>query len=214
MYYRVEDTVSHSISASLGALIDSDQNAYRIPTVRVRVGIYDFDNTKHIYSDAYTGGRYDSGNLSLENDYIGFRQVLWLATDRAFKTASEAIARKRSSLKNVSLPDQLPDFSKAPPAVAVLPIQKKPFSPTSWRSRIVKLSAVFSNYPRVLSSGVEMHVSQSTNYVLTSEGTVLRTPEDLAFIRVRAFGLAADGAEVRDADVIQDFDAVALPSAE
>ncbi len=210
--YRVEDTLNHTISATLGALVDTDQNAYRVPTVRVRVGDYGFDNTNHIYSDAYTGGRYDSGNLSLENDYIGFRHVLWLATDRAFKTAEEAIARKRSALKNVSLPDQLPDFSKAPPVVAVLPIAKKPFSPTPWRNRIIKLSAVFSNYPKVLSSGVEMHVSQSTNYVMTSEGSVLRTPEDLVFIRARALGLAPDGSEVRDADVIQAFDVDALPS--
>ena len=210
--YRVEDTVSHSISASLGALIASEENAYRIPAVKVRVGNYTFDNTDHIYSDAYTGGRYDAGNLSLENDYIGFRQVLWLATDRAYKTAQEAIARKQSSLKNISLPEQLPDFSKAPPVTAILPNVKKPVSPTIWRSRIVKLSAVFSNYPRVLSSGIDMHISQSTNYIVNSEGSVLRTPEDVAYIRVRASGLAADGTEVRGADVIQAFEVDALPS--
>jgi TldD protein len=210
--YRVEDTVSHSITASLGALIASDEDAYRVPTVKVRIGNYSFDNTNHMYSDAYSGGRYDTGNMSLENDYIGFRQVLWLATDRAYKTAAEAIARKQSALKNISLPEQLPDFSKAPPAVSILPNLKKPVSPTVWRSRIVKLSGVFSNYPRVLSSGVEMHISQSTNYVLNSEGSVLRTPEDLAFIRVRATGLAPDGSEVRDADVIQAFDVDGLPS--
>lgn len=210
--YRVEDTVNHSVAASLGALIESNESAYRIPSVRVRVGNYNFDNTNHVLSDAYSGGRYDSGNLSLENDYIGFRQVLWLATDRAYKTAAEAIARKRSSLKNVSLPEQLPDFSKVPPVVAVLPIQRKPFSPTVWRSRIVKLSGAFSNFPQVLSSGVEMQVSQSTNYVLNSEGATLRTPEDLAYIRVTAYGLAPDGTEVRDADAIQAFDPDALPS--
>jgi TldD protein len=210
--YRVEDTISHSIAASLGALVDTDDNAYRVPTVKVRIGNYSFDNTNHMYSDAYSGGRYDTGNMSLENDYIGFRQVLWLATDRAYKTAAEAIARKQSSLKNISLPEQLPDFSKAPPAVAILSNVKKPVSPTIWRGRIVKLSGLFSNYPRVLSSGIEMHISQSTNYVLNSEGSVLRTPEDLAFVRVRATGLASDGSEVRDADVIQAFDADGLPS--
>lgn len=210
--YRVEDTVIHSIEASLGALIASQQNAYRIPNVRVRVGNYNFDNANHMFSEAYAGGRFDSRNLSLENDYIGFRQTLWLATDRAFKTAEEAIARKRASLKNVSLPDQLADFSKAPAVVAVLPVQRQPFSPTIWRSRIVKLSGVFSNYPRVYASGVEMEISQSTNYLVNSEGSVLRTPEDIALIRVKASGLAADGTEVRDADVIQAFEPDALPS--
>lgn len=210
--YRVEDTVNHSFAASLGALIATEQNAFRIPTVRLRVGNYTFDNTNHMYSEAYSGGRYDARNLSLENDYIGFRQTLWLATDRAYKTAEEAIARKRASLKNVSLPDQLPDFSKAEPVVAVLPTQRQPFSPTIWRSRVVKLSGAFSNYPRVYASDVEMVVSQSINYLVNSEGTVLRTPEDVAFLRVKASGLAADGTEVRDAAVIQAFEADGLPS--
>jgi PmbA/TldA metallopeptidase C-terminal domain len=209
--YRVEDTVSHTIEATLGALIASERNEFRIPTVRVRVGSYNFDNTNHIYSDIYAGGRYDPGRLSLENDYLGFRRALWLATDRAYKTAEEAIARKRSALKNVSLPDELPDFSKTPPVTAILPIEKKPFSPTIWRGKIVKLSGIFSKYPQVLSSVVEMHVSQSTNYIVTSEGSVLRTPEDLVYIRARGYGLAADGSEVRDADVIQAFDADELP---
>jgi len=210
--YRVEDTVNHSVAASLGALIESNESAYRVPSVKVRVGTYTFDNTDHVLSDAYSGGRYDAGNLSLENDYIGFRQVLWLATDRAYKTAAEAIARKRSSLKNVSVPEQFPDFSKVPPVVAVLPVQRKQFSPTIWRSRIVKLSGTFSSFPQVLSSGVEMHVSQSTNYVLNSEGATLRTPENMAYIRVSAFGLAPDGTEVRDAEVIQAFDPDGLPA--
>ena len=30
-----------------------------------------------------------------------------------------------------------------------------------------------------------MHSSQSTNYIVTSEGTELRTPEDLAYIERR-----------------------------
>ena len=81
----------------------------------MRVGSHAFDNTDHVYSDAYSGSRYDPGRLPLDDNYIGFRQVLWLATDRAYKTAEEAIARKRSSLKNVSQPEQLPDFSKAAP---------------------------------------------------------------------------------------------------
>jgi len=32
------------------------------------------------------------------DDYLGFRRALWLGTDRAYKTAEDAIARKRSTL--------------------------------------------------------------------------------------------------------------------
>jgi hypothetical protein len=214
MEYRAEDTVSYGISASLGALMESADSAYRIPTVRVRVGSYDFDNTNHIYSEAYGGSRYDPERLPQDDNYLVFREVYWLATDRAYKTAEDAIARKRSSLKNMSLPDAFPDFSKAPPAQSILPIERKPIAMEAWKKEIVKLSAVFGAYPQVLSSGVEMQISQSTNYVLNSEGTTLRIPEDLSYIRVAARGLAADGTDVRDDQLFQAFEADGLPAEE
>ena len=82
----------------------------------------------------------------------------------------------------------------------MLPVQQASRAMKSaWKDRVVKLSGIFDAYPRVLSSGVEMQISQSTNYLVNSEGTVLRTPEDLAYIRVVARGLAPDGTQVRDA---------------
>jgi TldD protein len=212
--YRVEDTVSHGISASLGALMESADSASRAPLVHVRVGDYNFDNTNHIYSEAYAGSRFDPDHLPLDDSYMAFRNVFWLATDRAFKTAEDALARKRSSLKNMSQPDALPDFSKAPPAQLILPVERKPFPLEAWKKEIVKLSAVFGAYPQVLSSGVELQTSQSTNYVLNSEGTVLRIPEDLSYIRVAARGLAADGTSVHDEHLFEAFEADQLPGEE
>src|ERR1700685_1927979 len=130
---RTEDTVSHGIGASLGALLESVDSAFRVPSVRVRVGNYEFDNTNHIFSEAYDGRRYDPERLSLDDNYLAFREVYWLATDRAFKTAEDAIARKRSSLKNVSLSDGLPDFSKATPAQLILPIKRQPVALDAWK---------------------------------------------------------------------------------
>ena len=212
--YRVEDTVSHTIAASLGALVAENSSAVRTPSVSVRVGTANFDNTDHMYSDAYGGNRYDPSRLPLDNDYLAFRQVLWLATDRAYKTAEDAIARKRASVKNMSQTDVLPDFSPAPAAHLILPIQRQPFAAAPWRSEVIRLSALFDKYPKVLASGLEMQSSQSVNYIVTSEGTELRTPEDLAYVRAAAHGLAPDGTEVRDALVVQAFHADGLPSEE
>jgi len=39
----------------MGALVASNQATVRIPLVRVRVGDYNFDNTNHMFSDAYSG---------------------------------------------------------------------------------------------------------------------------------------------------------------
>ena len=210
--YRVEDANNFSVAATMGALVSTNHSVLRVPTVKVRVGDYTFDNTNHIYSDAYTGSRYDPEQLPLENDYRAFRQVLWLATDRAYKTAEEAIARKRSSLKNMNVTEQLPDFSKAPAVQAVEPIvRRNPINETLWKDRIVKLSAIFDGYSEVLSSGVELQTSHASDYVVNSEGTTLRVPEDLAFVRARAYGLASDGTPLRDAEVFQAFEPDQLP---
>jgi len=210
--YRVEDTIGHSIVAELGAVVDESDSVFRVPSVEMRVGTANFDNTDHIYSEAYVGNRYDPGRLPLDNDYLAFRQVLWLATDRAYKTAEDAIARKRSSLKNMSQPDVLPDFSSAPVANLIMPIQRKPFASAPWKTEVLRLSALLDGYPKVFSSAVEMHTSQSINYVVTSEGAELRTPEDVAYIRIAGRGLAPDGTRVRDAEFVQAFNADGLPS--
>src|SRR5258706_2111116 len=104
--YRVEDASVFSAAATLGALIGTNTSALRIPVVKVRVGDYTFDNTNNIYSDFYAGSRYDSNQLPLENDYMALRQVLWLATHRSYKTAADAIPRKRASIKNMKFPEQ------------------------------------------------------------------------------------------------------------
>ncbi|HEV2689960.1 MAG TPA: metallopeptidase TldD-related protein [Bryobacteraceae bacterium] len=210
--YRVEDESVTNAAATLGALLGANQTAQRFPTVKVRVGDYNFDNTGHIFSDAYAGSRYDPEQLPLENNYLALRQVFWLATDRVYKTAEDAIARKRASIKNMNLQEQLPDFSKAPPATSVLPIQRSPVNEALWKDRVVKLSAIFAGYPLVIASGVEMQDSQATDYLVNSEGTTIRIPEDLAYVRARAYAMAPDGAQLRDAEVFQAFALNGLPS--
>ena len=210
--YRVEDAFVISVNATLGALVSSSQAALRVPTVRIRVGDYKFDNTGHLYSDSYSGARYDADELPLENDYGAIRQAFWLATDRAYKGAEEAIARKRSSLKNVNLPEQLPDFSKAEPVQAILSIRRTPAKEAVWENKIVWLSRIFADYPQILSSSLEFESVQSNDYLVNSEGTALRYPEDLAFIRARAYAQAPDGTPIRDAAVFQAFDVNGLPS--
>lgn len=210
--YRIEDSQSTSILATMGALVGSTQSTHRIPKVRLRVGDYAFDNADHVFSEAYTGSRYDPEQMSTENDYTALRQVLWLATDRAYKTAEEAIARKRATLKNINLTDQLPDFSKTSAETAIQPVHRPPVNEAFWKDRVVKLSAIFDAYPQVAWSAVDLQTSQSTNYLMNSEGTTLRTPENSAVIRVRAYGFTPEGAEVRDDDELLAFDVNGLPT--
>ena len=111
--YTVDDIHSWSASAMLGALISANSNSYRVPSVRIRVGDYKFDNT-NFQGGGFGGARYDLRNFPLDDDPLAIRQYLWLATDSAYKGSLQTIARKRAALRSVTVNDQLPDFSIAP----------------------------------------------------------------------------------------------------
>lgn len=210
--YGVEDASIVNISASLGALIRQSHSQVRIPDVHVRVGSPAFDNTDHVYSEYYSGTRYDPSSLPVDNNYNLIRQIFWLATDREFKGAEESISRKRSALKNVTQTDQLPDFSKAPPVQSILPVKRVNLNENAWRDRIVKLSGIFGAYPKIFSSGIEFESIQSTDYIVNTEGTVIRNPDNMNFLRVRGFTQAPDGTSLRDAEVFQAAELEGLPS--
>ncbi len=210
--YEIEDADVVSITASLGALISQNHSALKVPSVRIRLGSTTFDNANYVYSDFYSGTRMDPEHLPLDATYAAVRQILWLATDRAFKTAEEGIGRKRSALKNINQAENLPDYSAAPPLQSVAPIRRTAVDETAWKNRVVKLSGIFANYPAINSSGLEFETIQATDYLTTNEGTILRYPEDLTFLRAGAFRQAPDGMLLRDAEVFHANDLASFPS--
>jgi hypothetical protein len=206
--YSLEDADVFDASATLGGLLGSSHRPLRALETTVRVGSYQFDNTNYVFSSL---GRGSIATLPVENSYPAIRQTLWLDTDSSFKAAEEAIARKRAALKNMNVPDALPDFSKAPPVQALLPAPRQPIDPNAWTDRVVRLSRVFLSHPRIISSLVSFESIQAASYLVNSEGTRLRQPNDLAYLTVRAQAQAPDGMMLHDSQVFPALEFTALP---
>lgn len=196
--YGLDDAESYSVAATLGALQNERRNRFRIPHVSARIGEMAFDNTNYVFSDYYFGSRFDPDQFPLDDDYSALRQAFWLATDRAFKGAIEAIARKRAALRNVTQAEKLPDFTTAAVVQKVLPTVREKVDEAMWKQRVVALSAIFNAYPEVFESGVEFDGTQSTSYVVSSESLVAVSPDLLFSVRIRATGQAPDGMRIRD----------------
>ena len=197
--YTLDDNDAFEVDASLGAATSVSRNRFRLPSIEVRVGSYDFDNTGHVYSGLYSGSRYDTEPLPLDDDYRALREGLWLATDHAYKAAVESIARKRAALTNAAAPTvKLPDYTKADRFESLAKVMRGKLDEAAWTARIVKHSAIFNAYPEVLASGVEFHFNQDTTYYLDTEGTALRYADDAAWIFARAEGQSPDGMVLRD----------------
>lgn len=210
--YGLTDAESFRASAAMGALVTSGRNRFRVPSIEVRVGNYDFDDTGHIYSGIYTGSRYDS-EWPLDDSYAVLRGSLWLATDRAYKTALESMTRKRAALNSANAPaEKLPDFSRVDPVRSIAKVTRKKVDEAAWTSRVVQLSSIFNAYPEVLSSGVDFQAIGGITYLMNSEGTTLRYDDSIAYLYAKAEGQAPDGMIVRDAATVQTLDLDKLPS--
>ena len=209
--YTLSDIESFHVNASMGAPVSVNRNHARVPAVQVRVGSYDFDDTGHIFSGIYTGSRLD-GAWPLDDSYQNLRESFWLATDRAYKTALESMARKRASLNSSSAPEKIADFSKADPVKSIGKVWHRKFDQTAWESRIVKMSGIFNPYSEVLSSFVDFQELEGATYLMNNEGTAIRYADNLSLLHAKAEGQARDGMSLRDAVTFQANDIDKLAS--
>lgn len=196
--YLLDQADSFNVVATLGGVVSRRRDQYRNLTVHVRVGDYNFDNTDYVGSNFPFGTRYDLERFPLDNDYLVLRRYLWLATDSAYKSAVEAISRKRAALRNLSVNDKVNDFAHAEPVHIVQPFGKLVIDERAWTDRVRSLSAIFDRYPELRTSNVELDAGDGGYYLENSEGTEIKVPDGLSYVRARVTAQASDGMTVRD----------------
>src|SRR4051794_7429919 len=145
--YLVDESSNFTVSASLGGVLSQRTQRVRAPEVRVRVGNYKFDNSNYTGSSFNFGARYDLGAFPLEDRYDLLRRHLWLQTDSAYKSAVEALSRKRAAVRNLNQTEQLADFAKAAPLKQLHPLSKLTIDANLWTGRVREISSMFARYP-------------------------------------------------------------------
>jgi TldD protein len=196
--YTVDDEHTWSGSATLGGLISSSTNDFRIPHLRIRVGDYKFDNTNWTGANA-AGPRYDLRSFPIEDENpLVLRQYLWLATDSAFQGSLQSIARKRAALRSVTVNEELPDFAPAPPFVSIRDYTPVTFDAKTWNDRVRRISGVFKSFTGIRNSSVEFSAVDSLHRFANSEGTKVRVQESMGTVEIQASAQASDGMIVRD----------------
>jgi len=208
--YVLDQEESFNVSATLGGLMERRHERFRSPDIRVRVGSYKFDNGN--FAGGGGGTRYDLERFPIENEYPILRRYFWLETDGAYKGAVETLSRKRAALRNITQSEPLDDFAPAPPVHSVRELGKLSIDEDAWANRVRALSAIFSNYPAVKTSGVDLESTAGGTYVANSEGTEVSAPETVTILRVAASAQAPDGMNVRDALAFHALDPLHMPS--
>lgn len=196
--YRLLDVDVRSVNASFGALLSSDTSRSRFMSVDVRVGDYHLDSSNFVSDDGFRGFLGSTGQVGIDRDYNSLRQDLWLATDQAYKAAVTQMSLKQAFLRSLTKPPEIDDFSQAPHLVKVDPRIEPDWSSRNWENEARTASAVLKNFEQINGTRVNYYLVYVTSYLMTSEGTTIRTSRSLAGIEAALDTNATDGMDLHN----------------
>jgi TldD protein len=194
--YRLLDLDVREIVAEFGTLVSTTQGRNRLMNVEARVGGYKLDSSNFIGDEGFRGFIGSQGSVGIDRDYDSLRQDLWIATDQAFKQAVETYSRKQAYLSSLARQSNIDDFSKAEPLQQIEPLITPDWSNRNWEQEAREASATLRFFPDIYESRLTYYLVYATEYLLTSEGTEIRTNRTYAAVEGGMNTLASDGMPV------------------
>jgi predicted Zn-dependent protease len=205
--YRVADVTGDAINAIFGATQFNQHTRARILRVVVRIGDYKRDSY-------FRNGIGVADFAPYENDILALRQQLWEATDRAYKSAGEAFAAKKSLEKQITLDATIDDFAPSSSLVDVEPMATVGVDADAWRKAIEDASALYRQFPDVQSVSASLKFTAMNQYYVNTEGTVTRRGWTYYSVGMSAFTQAPDGMTLARSPATMVADAKELPTPE
>src|SRR6202049_452901 len=206
--YRVTEIDQFEASAVFGALRNQQHNHGRLLRVVVRVGDYK--------QDSFFGT--GEGTIELvpsDEDVFAIRHRIWLATDRAYKAATETLSAKQAALKQLKVDEPVDDFAKASPLEAVEPLAR--FSSTdfsSWLHLLEEASAQYRTDKELENFESALRFTLENRYFLNSEGTIARSGHAHYVVSIAGSTQASDGMLLQRSHADQGNDLKELPTRE
>jgi len=206
--YRVTEIEAFDASATFGALRSQQRSGGRFLRVVVRIGDYKEDSY-------YGSGEGTLDMVPLDGDVYAIRHRVWLATDRAYKAAGEALSSKQAALKQMTIDQPVDDFAPAPPVQSVEPLAHLPktdFAP--WLHLLEESSGLYRSDPKLQRFDSGLRFQATNHYLVNSEGTVARSGSAQYTLTIAGSTQAPDGLSLQRAHEDEARDLSGLPSRE
>jgi predicted Zn-dependent protease len=192
--YSVYDAQNVTITAQYGAIDGSNATHARSVDVQVRLGSPALDNTHGTHRDTAL----TTIPLPLSDDRAAIERSLWFATNRGYGKALDALEKVKTEQQvRAKEEDSSADFSTQKPETEVLP----PAPPlavdrAAWESRLREISAIFRHYPNIFYDMAILQTAHETDSFVSSDGTRVSAPNQVARLIVVARTRAADGMDL------------------
>ncbi|MGH9560858.1 MAG: metallopeptidase TldD-related protein, partial [Terracidiphilus sp.] len=203
--YRLSDIDEYDAEAAFGALRQEQRFHVRSVRVVVRVGDYK--------QDSYYGpGVGTAAFAPLDDNPRALRWQLWMATDQAYRAASQALALKKAALSQFTADQPFDDFAKAPPLQSIGPVVKLNFDPKPWDASLEKATALFRTDPKIESLTASLRFRAVNQYFINTEGSVTRHGYTVYFLSATGSTQAADGMRLERSPYYAAADLKDLPA--
>ncbi|MHC4695752.1 MAG: hypothetical protein ACYTFA_03300, partial [Planctomycetota bacterium] len=215
--YALADTSRASVHAGLGAVISKNVNRSRRLRSVVRVGSYKLDNTNFEDRSGWwfrgRSGFFGGGAaIPIEDDYNAIRQAIWWGTDRKYKDAIEALAKKEAFMETKVIEDKPDDFSHEKAAVFFEDRADVSVSADRLEAMALTISQIFREYPDIKTSSVSIEGRAGNRYLVNTEGTRLRGAGTYYSVSINAAVQASDGMELADSMSVHGHELEQLPA--
>ena len=196
--YTIDDAQDLTVRGVLGALVQSKLERSRFVTVELRVGNDTLDNSNFVGGFDRRGPGY--APITIENDYDALRNRMYLVTDDVYKDALRLLSKKRAYLQTTTVKDRPKDFLSQPASTFIGRAEPFDLNEPSFDSLVQAASAVFRDFPQILSSEVELTAGVVNQYMVGSTGTKARRGDRTYVLRVMMSGKSDGGEAVVDGD--------------
>lgn len=197
--YLVRRTEKEIFRANLG---QEDAQLKKEPvTLKAWVQMYAGDskhNSSHFQTYRWKGdsGRHNeySGGDILGDSYESLRTGLWQLTDNLYLNVAKTASKKEAYRRQKKLPNDMPDFSKAPKASfvdTITPYQAA--DATKWRKLVEELSAAGAKEKNCSAYYVNLQFGQREDYFLDSEGDFYQVQKPLNILTLKTQFVDKDG---------------------
>lgn len=196
--YNMSDAKHMSISASEGSILSSEYFPFRSSAARLLIG--DYNCTDENFSGTTGGSVGYDGSPCIENDEAGIRYTIWRDLDAIYKNAAETYEQKLSAIKQLNIPQselELPDWDKTP-VVKMNDLAQRniDFNRSKYEAYAKEASKVFSDYPEIIHSGVNLQIYSATMYFYNTEGSEYKLPISFASLDVSAYTKTEEGENI------------------
>lgn len=213
--FFVQDQMRSYVDARLGSVGRQTHRRDRSIRTDVRVGSYELDNSNYQNpSGGFGGGGIDGADMPIEDDYHAIRQAIWWVADRDYKQVVEDLEAKKAFMASKIIESKPSDWSRETPTVHLANRIALSAENDSWKDLVIRLSAIFKDFPGVLESSVSADYGVENRYLVNSEGTRMRTPARSFTLAISATVQAADGMRLTGSSSVVAADPGSLPKIE